>query len=273
MPPSAGDLRGMAEVIRREVVRVAVKNHAGHIASSLSCVDILVALYYGVMRCDRLDTRWEKRDRLVLSKGHGCYALYAILSDVGLMPKSEWENFNTPESTLKGCVERNLDYGIEAGCGSLGHGLPMAVGMAFAAKLQHKSYFVYCIVGDGELQEGSNWEALQFAVHHELGNLVVIVDANGLQAMDWVDSVYGTGIKESFRGFDLDPEFCDGNNTEALSHALQRLRAEPDSVPSVVIAETTKGFGLLCMEHEPMFHFRVPTKDELAIGWRSGEPA
>lgn len=132
------DLRRKADQIRHDVIEVSVSNKAGHIAPSLSSVDILVALHYGVMSYKADNPRWENRDRLVFSKAHGCYALYAILADKGIMPKKEWKKFYTYDSSLLGCMERCLEYGFEAGCGSLGHGLPMAVGIAFGAKLQKK---------------------------------------------------------------------------------------------------------------------------------------
>ena len=141
-------------------------NEAGHIAPSLSSVDILTSLYYRVMNLSA-DPTWVDRDRLVFSKAHGCYGVYAILVDIGYLNPRDWETFYRG-SFLCGCIERSAPHGIEASCGSLGHGLPLAVGMAFGAKLQGKAYRVYCIVGDGELQEGSNWEAIQFAARHRL---------------------------------------------------------------------------------------------------------
>lgn len=159
---SDGHLCKKANQIRKDIVEVAIRNGAGHIAPSLSCVDILTALYYRIMNISRYP-QWEERDRLIFSKAHGCYGLYAILADIGYIKREDWENFYKG-SFLSGCVERSLENGIEASCGSLGHGLPIAVGIAFGAKLQNKSYRVYCIVGDGEMQEGSNWEAVQFAV-------------------------------------------------------------------------------------------------------------
>lgn len=131
-------LQKKADQIRHEVIEVAVKNGAGHIAPSLSCVDILVALYYNVMKYRLSDPKWVGRDKLIFSKAHGCYALYAILFDKKILPKKEWKGFYTSESNLLGCMGYDLEHGLEAGCGSLGHGLPMAVGQAFGAKLQRK---------------------------------------------------------------------------------------------------------------------------------------
>ena len=240
-------LKAKADEIRKEVIRVAVKNHAGHIAPSLSCVDILVALYYAVM---------EPEDRFILSKAHGGYGLYAILADKGLLPKEKWENFDLP-----GCVERMTEYGIEAGCGSLGHGLPMAVGLAWGLQLQGKPGRVFCLMGDGECQEGTTWEAVQFAVHHRLDNLIVIIDDNKLQAMDFTENVIRGNLQNKFKGFSISAMVIDGHKIEAIPRHLNTPWHQ--DIPNVIICETIKGYGLKCAENKPHFHFRVPTPEEM----------
>ncbi len=262
------ELQDKANFIRDEIIRIACKNKAGHIAPSLSTVDILVALYYEIMpffKCQALREKikqehgldfiltgkdWEERDRLVLSKGHGCYALYTILADLGIIPKDQWENFNTPLSELHGCVEYKSEWGLEASTGSLGHGLPIAVGMAYAAKLQGKKYNVYCIVGDGEMQEGSNWEAIQFIVQHNLDNIHVIVDANRLRALDETPKIYDACFYDAY---------CNGHDISLLVHAINKRNR-------FIRASTIKGCGLKCMENVVKFHYRVPTDEELAMG-------
>lgn len=265
----ASNISKKANAIRSDVIRIAVGNGAGHIASSLSSVDILVALYYGGMSYDPNRPLWEGRDRLIFSKAHGCYGLYAILADKGILPKKEWERFYCDESTLCGCADRRLEYGIEAGCGSLGHGLPIAVGLAFGAKLQKKRYFVFCVVGDGELQEGTTWEALQFAVKHELKNLIVIVDRNYLQAMDLVinvlDRTKGDVVRRP-KGFGLSPVSCPGHDAAKIQACITAAKNMQKNTPKVIIANTVKGYGLNCMQGVPKFHFRIPTDDELAMG-------
>ena len=139
--------------IRKDLIGISIKNGAGHIAPSLSCVEILTALYYRILDIYD-DPNTDKRDRLIFSKGHGVYGLYSILSDIGYIKREDWKNFYKG-SFLEGCAERNTNNGIEASCGALGHGLPIAAGIAFGAKLQNKDYWTYCIVGDGEMQEGS----------------------------------------------------------------------------------------------------------------------
>lgn len=262
-------LKQKANFIRDEVINVAVRNKAGHIAPSLSCVDILVALYYYAMRYKPQDPLWEERDRLIFSKGHGGYALYAILADLGVIPKDEWQEFYTGRSSLPGCIEQKPEYGLEAGCGSLGHGLPIAVGLAFGAHLQKKNYYTFCIVGDGELQEGSSWEALQFAVKHEIKNLIIIVDRNRLQAMDFIINILDRERKDivkRFRGFGLLPVVCPGHNINKLIKCIRQAKSFGRKTPKVIIAETIKGFGLKCMENVTKFHFRIPTDEELSMG-------
>ena len=266
-------LHDKADQIRKDLVDVAIRNGTGHIAPSLSCVDIIVALYYRIMNISA-DPQWEGRDRFVLSKAHGCYGVYAILSDIGYITRQDWEHFNSG-SFLAGCIERRIESGIEASCGSLGHGLPIAVGMAFGAKLQNKTYRVYCVIGDGEMQEGSMWEAVQFAVKHGLSNLTIIVDNNGLQAMDFLENVLTLkGVKndlqEKFMAFGYEVQVCNGHNVDDAVSIIEAWRDEWRSLarPQILIADTIKGYGLKCMENIPQFHFRLPTEEELRKGKR-----
>lgn len=270
---TGNELQKKADQIRKDVVEIAVGNEAGHIAPSLSCIDILTALYYGVIRLSD-DPEWNERDRVILSKGHGCYGLYSILSDLGYIDRREWESFYRG-SPLSGCVERSTGRGLEACCGSLGHGLPIATGIAFGAKLQNKKFSVYCIVGDGEMQEGSNWEAIQFAAKKNLKNLAVVIDNNRLQAMDQLESVMTIegrrdDLKNKLEAFGFTVKRCDGHNTMDILATLDSW-AENESIneaPRALIADTVKGFGLTCMENNPIFHFRVPTEEELQMGSR-----
>ena len=267
-------LREKSDYIRDGVISVAVENGAGHIAPALSCVDILVALYYGVMKCDEKKPHWENRDRLIFSKSHGCYSLYAILVDKGLIPQKEWKNFYQQDSALFGCAERRVEYGIEAGCGSLGHGLPMAVGVAFGAKLQKKSYHTYCIIGDGEMQEGTTWEAIQFAMKHEIDNLTIMIDNNRLQAMDFIVNILdrnNNDLLDRLRGFGLKPKICPGHDVVKLVNYIRKVKHETNGKPNMIVAETIKGFGLKCMENIPKFHFRLPTEEEIKQGRSNGQ--
>lgn len=265
-----------SDFIRNNLISVAVKNGAGHIAPSLSCIDILVALYYNIMTLSE-NTDWDDRDRIIFSKAHGCYGLYSILADIGYIEKNDWNDFYNG-SCLSGCVERGIKNGIEAGCGSLGHGLPMAVGIAFGAKLQNNKYRVYCIVGDGEMQEGSNWEAVQFAVKHNLSNLTVIIDNNRLQAMDFLDNILTVkgrknDLEKKMEAFGFDVESCDGHNPEKIVSVIETWIKNQNKIdaPHVLVANTIKGYGLICMENTPMFHFRIPTEDDFKKGKRYDE--
>jgi len=270
---SIEELYQKANHIRKEVVRIAVQNGAGHIAPSLSCVDILTALYYRIMDISSLPT-WEDRDRMIFSKAHGCYGLYAILSDIGYITRREWEDFYRG-SCLTGCLDGRSEKGIEAGCGALGHGLPMAVGIAFGAKLQRKAYRTYCVVGDGEMQEGSNWEAVQFAAMHKLSNLTLIVDQNRLQAMDFLENIMTqkgrqNDLELKLTAFGFEVSTCNGHDLRKMTKVVSKWAGCGNSggSPKALIADTVKGYGLRCMENIPKFHFRLPTDEELKMGCR-----
>ncbi len=270
---SFSELTEKANQIRKDLVEVSVSNEAGHISPSLSCVDILTALYYRIMNLSD-NPQWDGRDRLVFSKAHGCYGVYAILSDIGYIRREDWENFYKG-NFLMGCIERSIEHGIEVSCGALGHGLPIAVGIAFGAKLQNKKYRVYCVVGDGEMQEGSMWEAVQFAVKHELSNLTIIIDNNGLQAMDFLEDVMTPkgrkdDLQKKLAAFGCEVKACDGHNIEEVVSVIDSWIKDEKRIsrPQTLIANTIKGYGLLCMENIPKFHFRLPTDEELRMGNR-----
>ena len=217
-----------ADELRKEILEVATRNKQGHIAPSLSCLDILTVLYYRIAL---------ERDTIILSKGHGCYGLYAIWADIGLLPKEKWLNFELP-----GCVD---------GYGSLGHGLPVAVGVAYANKRLENDRHTWVIVGDGELQEGSNWEALSFMFHHKLTNLTIIVDCNGLQAMDRIDNVLYQSLVGRFYGWGFKPYKCDAHNHYDLTQWLE-------SKPFILLAHSVKGKGVDYMEGKAEWHYRYP---------------
>lgn len=268
---SNSKLKKKAYQIRKDLVEVAIRNGAGHIAPSLSCVDILTALYYRIMDLYD-DPQCDERDRLIFSKAHGCYGVYAILTDIGYITREDWDNFYRG-SFLEGCIERSIEHGIEASCGSLGHGLPIAVGIAFGAKLQNKKYRVYCIAGDGEMQEGSVWEAIQFAVKHELSNLTIVIDNNGLQAMDFLENILTLkgrkdDLQKKLEAFGCEVKTCDGHNIKEIVSIIDNWLEDKKEIykPHVLVANTVKGYGLKCMENIPKFHFRLPTEEELKMG-------
>lgn len=263
------ELKAKSAALKKAATANAIKNRIGHIAPSLSCAEILTVLYYSVMRCSEYPS--EETDHFILSKAHGCYVLYEILSDLGRLPRDSWENISTGKQ-LSGCVERRPEWGLEASCGALGHGFPMAVGLAWGLKLQKKPYRVYCLVGDGELQEGTIWESAQAAAHFQLDNLCLIVDGNGLQAMDFLKNVLTTDdprkeYMDKFSAFGFQTISCNGHDPAELLKAFDQA-AETRKTPSLIYAETVKGYGLKAIENIAKFHYRLPNEDELRAGWR-----
>jgi transketolase len=256
-----------ANDIRKKTIKLSCESGAGHLAPSLSPVEILTVLFRDFMRYNAEKPEWEGRDRLVFSKGHGAYAYYILLNELGLLPNEELANFYTPKASIKGCLTRNELYMIEASTGSLGHGLPIAVGMAKSFKMRGLPNRVVCVVGDGEMQEGSNFEALQFAYRFALDNLLVIVDANGLQAMNKVADV---GL-DNLRLCSVMNAYCDsstfavvdGHDENALASAMRPFFSDEKTLPgfSIVFCNTIKGKGLKFMEGNVTYHFRCPTQD------------
>lgn len=259
-----------ANWVRDEILRVCIPNGAGHIAPSLSCVDILTALYYGNLSFKSGDPRWEGRDRLIVSKSHGVYGIYPILVDLGFLPKEDWDNYyKEGKSRLWGCMEQDLECGMEAGCGSLGHGLPIATGLAFGAKLQGKTYHTFCLLGDAEMEEGTTWEAIQFAVKHNLKNLILLIDKNGLAAMDYIINIMDkdkNDLNKKLEGFGLSPIICPGHDTVKLANCIKTVKEAKEDRPQVIVAETIKGYGLKCMENVAKFHFRLPDENDMQAG-------
>lgn len=253
-----------AEHIRKHTIALSCKSKAGHLAPSLSCVEVLSVLFRDFLTYDATDPRSESRDRLIFSKGHGAYAYYVILNQLGFLPDYELEHFYAEGASIKGCLTRNPDYMIEASTGSLGHGLPIAVGIAKALKLRGMNNKVVCIVGDGEMQEGSNFEALGLAYRMKLDNLLVIIDANGLQAMNRVEDVgldnpRLSKVLSSYTDFFHD---LDGHDEAALHEAFSPFfSGKSHGMFSVVFANTIKGKGIGFIENSVNHHFRCPTED------------
>jgi len=252
--------------VRSKTIKLSCDTKAGHLAPSLSCVEMLTVLFNKFLRYDKGNPEASDRDRLILSKGHGCYSYYVILNELGIIPDFELENFYTDKSSIKGCVVMNQAYMLEASTGSLGHGLPIAAGMALSFKMQNMDNRVYCIIGDGELQEGSNFEAMQFAVRFRLDNLCIIVDANKLQAMDTVDNVgiSNDRMAKVLQAFVSKENFTriDGHDCDALSEAYSAFIANASSKePTVIFCDTIKGKGLAMIENKAQYHFRCPTED------------
>ena len=243
--------------LRRLILRATRASGEGHIPSAFSILDILWVLYDRILRIDPNHPTDDARDRFVLSKGHGALGLYAVLAEKGLFPLAELERFATYESPLGGHPDYRQVPGIEASTGSLGHGLPMAVGMALGMRIKGIERRVIALVGDAECNEGSIWESALLASHHSLTALTCIVDHN--HSTDRALRVDDLAAK--FSAFGWFATKIDGHDHEALAAALS---TQHPSQPTAVVAETIKGRGCTAMENDPAWHHRTPTDDELA---------
>jgi len=257
------DLKAKAGHIRREIVRVICKGGGGHIPASLSIVEILTVLYEKVLKIDHLRPRGPGRDRFILSKGHAGVALYAVLAQRGFFDKKHLQTFGKRGTILGGHPDMHKIPGIEASTGALGHGFPFGVGMALAGKLDRKGYRVFVLLGDGECQEGSVWEAALFAPQHKLDNLVAIIDYNKHQAMDRLESIVSLEpLREKWSAFGWEVREVDGHDLGALEKIFKSVPFA-EGKPNLVIAHTTKGKGISFMENVPIWHFRMPNAQEM----------
>lgn len=255
-------LTDLSRRLRVELVKMFHRSGTGHLAPALSCLDILTALYFGGA-VDRSKKGQADRDRVILSKGHGCAALYVVLAEAGFFPKEELATFYQPGTRLQGHPSLSLP-GIETATGSLGHGLCFATGTALAAKLDGLDYQNFVIIGDGETQEGSVWEAAMFAANHGLDNLKVILDYNRLQASDHLEKIAGLEpVADKWAAFGWCVERVGGHDLPALAEILKAPPAEPGR-PTLIIADTVKGMGLSLMAGHSAWHCRVPQGDQWA---------
>lgn len=246
---------------RETIIRIIKEARAGHTGGDLSSIDILNVLYNNVMHVSPHLIDSPNRDRYVQSKGHCVEALYTVLADKGFFPPEELHTLGRYQTRLIGHPTRSVP-GIEQNTGALGHGLAVAVGMALAAKLDRRSYRVFTLLGDGELDEGSNWEASLAASHFLLDNLTVIVDRNGLQITGSTEMVNPLEpLADKFRAFGYAVREVDGNDTQALTEVFSKLPFEAGK-PNLVLAQTVKGSGVSFMENAVKWHHRVPTDAE-----------
>jgi transketolase len=264
----AGDagaaLRSAATRIRRTSLQMVHRAGIGHPGGDLSAADILAVLYFDVLRVDAAAPRLASRDRFILSKGHCSAALYATLAHAGFLPLDQLASYLQPLSPLNGHPDRNKVPGVEANTGPLGHGLPIAVGTALAARMGDAPWRTFVLTGDGELQEGSNWEAAMSAAQFRLDNLTVIVDRNRLQQGDATERTVGLEpLRERWQAFGWSVVELDGHDVVALRDVLRGVPVAPER-PTCVIAHTRKGRGVSFMEDRVEWHHRVPTATELA---------
>lgn len=246
---------------------MTMTNHAqlGHTGGDLSSADILAALYFGgVLRLDPEHPRWPQRDRFILSKGHCSGAFYSTLAARGFFPLEQLKTFMDPLSMLNGHPDRNKLPGVEANTGPLGHGLPIGVGAALAARMRSETWRVFVLTGDGELQEGSNWEAAMTAQHYGLDNLTVVVDRNRIQQGDFTENtIRMEPLAERWSAFGFAVAEVDGHDPLALLDRFAHLPLQPGK-PTCLIAHTIKGKGVSFAENKPAWHHGVPTREQLA---------
>lgn len=257
------ELNKKSKHIRNLLLDMCVKAETGHVTSSFSCTEIMVALYYGgILKFDPKNPQMKDRDRFILSKGHASVILYPILADLGFFSISELDRFAQAGGIFGVHLQNNVP-GVEITSGSLGHGLGVAAGLALAAKMNRESYMTFVLLGDGECYEGSVWESAMFASHHRLNNLVAIVDRNYLCCSDFTeDTVALEPMQKKWESFGWKTINVDGHSIEEILKSLSGFRSRKSSNPLVIIAHTTKGKGVSFMSDVPLWHAVAPKGQE-----------
>ena len=269
--PTIGELEATARRARREIVKAVANAKGGHLGGPLSATDVLTALYFRVLNIRPEEPHWPDRDRFILSKGHSCIALYAVLALRGYLPVAELSTFDAINSRLQGHPDMSALPGLDMSSGSLGLGLAAAVGIALGAKLAARTFTTFVMVGDGECNEGIVWESAHIAQRYGLDNLVVIVDKNDLQQFNWRDHdpakrrapYTDAEMRDRWAAFGWAVFEVDGHDMAAVIEALQSARTVRGG-PAVVISHTVKGKGVSFMENDFRWHSRIPTDEELA---------
>ena len=258
------EIAEIAKNIRKKVYRIAHLAGGGHMGAAFSMTDIISVLYFDdVLKYDAKNPEWEERDKFILSKGHACYALYAVLAKAGYFPEEELWHVGQVGSKFGGHPKMHDIPGVEASTGALGHGLSFAIGIAYANKVDKKDSHVYVVLGDGECQEGSIWEGALSAPTLELDNLTVIVDHNKLQAMDDLENIVRMQpFADKWRAFGWNVVEIEGHNYTEIKKALLTRQ---EGKPTLIVANTIKGKGVSFMENVPIWHYRMPNDDELTI--------
>ena len=253
----------LARRIRVSSLQMVHRAKASHIGSALSIADIVAVLYGRILNVKAQDHTWPLRDRFILSKGHACVAVYAALAEKGFISHEDLLSYGNDHSSLMNHISHKVT-GVEFSTGSLGHGLPFGVGKALAAKKRGNSWRTFVLLSDGELGEGSNWEAFMFAAHHQLDNIVAIIDYNNLQSLTTVDATLAIEpLVEKLGSFGWTVRDINGHDHDALISTLSDVPWEKNK-PSVLIAHTTKGKGVEFMENKVEWHYRTPNAQQLA---------
>jgi transketolase len=249
-------LRERAYRIRRNAIRMGEVQGQGYIAQALGIADVLAVSYFGAMRYRPEEPEWEERDRFLLSCGHYAIALYAVLIEAGLLPEEELETYGSDDSRLPMSAMASYTPAVEISGGSLGHGLPLSIGFGLALKRKKSPAFVYCLFSDGELDEGSVWEAIMSAAHWKLDNLIAIVDVNNQQADGPSSEVMAfEPLTDKLQAFGWFTQRVDGNDLDAVVAAFDAAKANPDPKPSMIIADTQMGRGVPFLEAREKNHF------------------
>lgn len=252
-----------AQEIRKKVLNMNCKAGQGHTGADLSEADMLASLYFRLLKYSKENPNNPDRDRFILSKGHGVGGFYCTLAQAGLIDEALLDTYLQFDSALPGHPVRQKTPFVEVNTGALGHGLAIGVGLALAAKKAGRAYTVYVLTGDGELQEGSNWEAAMTAAQYKLDNLVWICDRNNLQLADFTENIMGLEpLDKKMDAFGMDVHITNGNDPAAFIETIESLPAN-DGKPKAVIARTTKGKGVSFIENQPSWHHRIPKQDEL----------
>lgn len=264
MSNDLSQVSSLARRIRLQALRMIDRARSSHLGSAFSMTELLAVLYTRILRLDPERPDWPDRDRFILSKGHACAPLYIVLAERGFFPTSWLDDFYLNGSHLAGHASHTGVPGVEVSTGSLGHGLPMACGMAVAGKHDRKSHRVFALLSDGECDEGSTWEAALFAPHHHLDNLIAIVDYNKIQSLGTVKEVLDLDpFAAKWRAFGWAVKEIDGHNIQQIDETLTSVPFESGK-PSCVIAHTVKGKGVSFMEDKLLWHYRAPDKEEMA---------
>ncbi|OGY22691.1 MAG: transketolase [Candidatus Woykebacteria bacterium GWA1_44_8] len=259
---NVGILEKIANDIRQDVIKMLLEAKSGHSAGSLGMADIFAALYFAVLNHNPKNPKWEDRDRLLTSNGHICPVVYAALAHAGYFPREELTTLRKINSRLQGHPHYGTLPGIENTSGPLGQGLPQAIGMALACRMDKKRYYVFCTLGDGELDEGQIWEAVMFAGKNELGNLIGIVDRNNIQIDGFTEDVMPLEpLRSKFEDFGWHVQEVDGHNIQAIIDACHEAKAIFNK-PSMLIAHTIPGKGVDFMEWQPSWHGKPPNPEE-----------
>lgn len=251
-----------AQQIRREIVTMVHRANSGHVGGSLGATELLVALYYHIMRHQPNDPQWEGRDRFILSKGHCTPVLYAVLADCGYFPREDLNTFRRPGSHLQGHPAQHKTPGVDASTGTLGLGISTGVGMALAAKLKKQSHYYYILCGDGEIQEGQVWEAAMFANKYKLDNVIGFVDRNYLQTDGNSEKIMPLEpLRAKWESFGWRVYELDGNDLVQIIDTIEKAKTEKGK-PIMIIARTIKGKGISFMENEASWHGTPPGKED-----------